>query len=408
MKSNVSGLYLGHIVGALDRKAGKIPTIIGTGVVVKDDLTLVINLDAPIGYFLEALTYPTSWAVDKKIVDQFGPNWSDQHSAGTGPFMLKSWEHRVKLTFVPNPYWYGTKSHLTEIDMPMYADGPTAFKDFQSKQIDVDNMVDSADYAIAKALGPKEFSESPYLAITYISPNNKIAPFDNLTVRQAFAYAVDRDTIANNTLRGAVISSDHIVPEGQPGYNKNLKGLPFDPAKAKQLLQSVYPDVSKMPPVTMEYPKGGDGDKLAAELQSEFKQYLGVTVALNPVDFEQLINDVYTGNVQFYALGWIADYPDPQDWTSIQFRTGSDNNIMNFSDPKVDQLLDQADVTQDQNQRFALYNQAEELAVDEVAWIPIYQQKNLYAFQSYIHGFVQDSGGLTPQSIWGDVYIEAH
>jgi peptide/nickel transport system substrate-binding protein/oligopeptide transport system substrate-binding protein len=408
LKSNVASLYLGNIVGALDRNAGKVPSIIGTGVIVKDDLTLQVNLTAPAGYFLDAMTYPTSWAIDKKVVDQFGTNWADQHSAGTGPFQLKSWDHRVQLTFVPNPNWYGTKSHLTEIDMPMFADAPTAFKSYQTKEIDIDNLVDSADYSTAKALGPKQFSESPYLAIQYVSPNWNVPPFDNLQVRQAFAYAVDRDTIANNTLRGADYPSDHVVPQGQPGYNPNLKGLPFDPAKAKQLLQSVYPDVSKMPAVTLEYPKGGDGDKLAAELQSEYQQYLGVHVALNPVDFEQLINDVYTGKVQFYQLGWIADYPDAQDWTSIQFVTGSANNIMNFHDTNLDSLCAQADVEQDQAKRNSLYNQAEELAVDEVGWIPIFQQKNLYSFQTYIHGFVQDSGGLTPQDVWGDVYIEAH
>jgi peptide/nickel transport system substrate-binding protein/oligopeptide transport system substrate-binding protein len=407
-KSNVATVYLGHIVGANERNAGKIPTIIGTGVVVVDPLTLQINLDAPIGFFLQALTYPTSWAVDKNVVQQYGANWADGHAVGTGPFMLKSWQHKVQLTFVQNPNWYGKKVTLTEIDLPLIADTGAAFNRFQAKEADIDNLVDSAHYSVARALGPKEFFEGPALAINYFAPNSAIAPFNNLTVRQAFAEAVDRDTISNQVLHGFVSPSDHIVPQGMPGYYAGLKGIPFNPQDAKAKLASIYPDLSKMPAVTLEYPKIADDDKVAARLQQDFQTYLGVHINLNPVDFEQLINDVYTYKVQFYLLGWIADYPDPQDWTSLQFVKGAPNNTMNFEDAKVDQLTAQADVTQDQAQRFALYGQAEELAVDEVAWIPFSQSKNIYVFQPYVNGFVQDAGGLTPDNVWPNVQIMSH
>ena len=114
-------------------------------------------------------------------------------TAGTGPFQLTSCEHKVKLLFKQNPNWYGKKPTLTDVEMDMIADPNTAWNQFQSKEQDIGGPP-AADYKIAKALGPKQFSESPYLAITYISPNNKVAPFDNVTVRQAFAYALDRKT----------------------------------------------------------------------------------------------------------------------------------------------------------------------------------------------------------------------
>jgi oligopeptide transport system substrate-binding protein len=407
-KSQVAALYLGHIVGATDRNAGKIPSIIGTGLVVIDPQTLQINLDSPISYFLQALTYPTSWAVDKNVVQHYGEQWYDGHAIGTGPFILKSWQHKVQLTFLQNPNWYGRKLTLTEIDMPMIADTSTAFKSFQAKELDIDNLVDSADYTIAKALGPKNYFEGPALSSGYLAPNSAVPPFDNVTVRQAFAEAVDRNAIANQVLNGFVYPTDHIVPKGMPGYYDGLKGLPFNPQDAKAKLASVYPDVSKMPTVTLEYPKLADNDKVAVRLQQDFQTYLGVHINLNSVDFEQLITDVYTYKVQFYLLGWIADYPDPQDWTSIQFVKDSANNTMNFENAQVDQLTAQADVEQDQAKRFALYNQAEELAVDEVAWIPTTQGKNIYVFQSWVKGFAQNAGGLTPDLAWPDVSITAH
>ena len=412
-QSQVALTYLGHIAGAADLYNGtnNVKTIIGTGVKVIDPLTLQINLDQPVGFFLEALTYSTSWAIDQKIVNQFGANWSDQHSAGTGPFMLQSWKHNVGLTFVKNPNWYGPPTHITEVDMPMFADTGPAFKAFQAKQIDVDNFFGSADYQTAKNGGASkqwQFSETGALWINYVSPNNTIAPFDKLAVRQAFAMAIDRNKISNVTLQGFTAPSDHIVPKGMPGYDANLKETPFDPVKAKQLLQSVYPDVSQMPAVTLEYPNTTDSTKVAQELQSEYQQFLGVHINLNGVDFEKAVNDQLTNKDQFYMIAWIADYPDPQDWTSLQFVTGVPYNNMNYSNTTVDQLCNQADVAQDQNQRFSLYNQVEQTVINEGGWIPFSQQKNVYTSQNWVHGYLLDAGGLTPQANWGDIYILAH
>src|SRR5579871_6035991 len=126
--------YLGLIVGGNDRAAGKIPTMIGPGkgLVVVDDHTLQINITQPALWFLDALTYIVSAPVDQKVVEA-DKNWAQDNNVGTGPFMLKSWQHKVQLTFVRNPNWYGTKPTLTEVDMPMIADPDTAWKEFQSR-----------------------------------------------------------------------------------------------------------------------------------------------------------------------------------------------------------------------------------------------------------------------------------
>jgi peptide/nickel transport system substrate-binding protein/oligopeptide transport system substrate-binding protein len=420
-KSYTPDYYLGGqggvnagIVGGEDRGNGKIPTMIGPGkgLVVVDPQTLQINITKPALWFLDALTYPVSWPVDQKVVDQYGANWYDGHFVGTGPFQLTSWQHKVQLTFKQNPNWYGKKPTLTEIDMPMIADPNTAWNQFQAKEVDTVG-VPSADYKIAKALGPSEFFEGPSLSIFYVAPNSKVPPFDNLTVRQAFAEATDRDTLAHQVLQDTVLPSDHIVPEGMPGYNPNLKGLPFNPQDAKTKLTSVYPDVTKMPAVTLEYPKGGDNDKIAAKLQQDYQTYLGVHINLNPVDFGQLLNDTESRNskgifpVQFYMLGWIADYPDPQDWLDLVVTTSSSNN-MNFSNSQVDSLVAQADSSTDANGRLALYNQAEEIAIDNVAWIPFEQGKNIYVFQKWVQGLVVDAQGLTPDISIVNVQILQH
>ncbi len=410
--SPVAPTYMGDIVGANDRYNAKCtnppsaPSVIGKGVVVVDATTLQINLDRPIGFFLDQLTYSTAFVVDKNIVDQFKGDLS-QGSAGTGPFMLKSWQHNVGLTFVPNPYWYGPKSRLTEIDMPMFQDTAPAFKAFQAKQIDVDNLLDSTIYPTAKAGNGKQwqFNEGPALWINYVTGNDKVAPFDNIKVRQAFAEAIDRDTISNQVLGGFTQPSDHIIPQGMPGYNPNLKGLPFNPTKAKQDLLAAVGSVSSLPPITLEYATGSDPDKIFAKMKQDWQTYLGVTVNLDPVDFEKLVTDVLTNKVQFYALAWIADYPDPQDWTTLQFTKYGLYDNQNFDDPQIDQLVAKADVDQNQTERYQLYDQVEELAVDEEAWAPFSQQKNIVVSQLNVHGYKLDAGGLVPPDVWADIYL---
>ncbi|HEY7414277.1 MAG TPA: peptide ABC transporter substrate-binding protein, partial [Ktedonobacteraceae bacterium] len=414
-KSYTPTYYLFLIKGGNERAAGTIPSMIGAdeGLVVVDDNTLKINITKPALWFLAALTYPVSFPVDKKVVDQFGDNWWDGHFVGTGPFILQDWQHKVKLTFVPNPNWYGKKPTLTEVDMPMVADQNTAWNSFQAKEADVDNLPPSADYTIAKNLGPSEFFEGPALSIGYVAPNSKVAPFDNVAVRQAFAEATDRNSIANQILQQTVLPSDHIVPDGDPSYNSKFTGLPFNPQDAKAKLTSVYPDVSTMPAVTLEYPKTTDNDKVATKLQQDYQTYLGVHINLNAVDFGQLISDITSKNaagifpIQFYLLGWIADYPDAQDWIDLVTTTNA-NNTMNFSNSQVDSLAAEADASLDAKKRLADYNQAEELAVQNVAWIPFSQGKNIYVFQKWVSGFVQDAQGLTPDISWPDVQILQH
>jgi peptide/nickel transport system substrate-binding protein/oligopeptide transport system substrate-binding protein len=400
------------IVGGEDRGNGKIPSMIGQGLVVVNDTTLQINITGPALWFLEALTYPVSYPVDKKVVDQFGASWWDGHFVGAGPFELKSFQHKVKLVAVPNPNWWGDKPTLTEVDMPIIADSTTSWNNFQANQVDV-SPVPAADYNIAKAYGPSRFYEGPSLSVGYVAPNSKVAPFDNVTVRQAFAESVDRDKLANQVLSGASLPSNHIVPQGMPGYNANLKGLPFDPNDAKAKLLSVYPDVSKMPAVTLEYSKSVTGDKLYAAMQQDWQTYLGVHVNLNAVDFGQLLNDVGSKNAagiypnQFYALGWIADYPDPQDFMDLVISTSSNNN-MNFSNTDVDGLVAKGDSGLDANARLGFYNQAEEIAVQQVAWIPITQGKTIYVFQKWVSGYNVSAQGTTPDIAWSSVKILKH
>jgi oligopeptide transport system substrate-binding protein len=274
----------------------------------------------------------------------------------------------------------------------------------------------------------------PQLTIFYLTMNYLVKPFDNIHIRQAFALAINKDLIAHSVYKDAVIASNHIVPKGMPGYNPNLTGpggvasTAGDPSMAKTLFQQGlteegWTSVSQMPAITLTYPSGStDTDnEIAAEIQM-FQTTLGVSVKAAPEDFNKLLTDVpaATNNpkgLQMWWLGWIADYPDPQDWTTLQFDKGVPNNNMNYgqnntSDAATQQqtqlALEAADVNPNQQSRLQAYMAAEQQLVNDVAWLPMEQVGVSQVLKPYVRGMVFNALLLIPPNDWGNVFIATH
>jgi peptide/nickel transport system substrate-binding protein/oligopeptide transport system substrate-binding protein len=135
----------------------------------------------------------------------------------------------------------------------------------------------------------------------------------------------------------------------------------------------------------------------------------GYPVEISNVDFGTLINDVYSGSApQLFGIGWIVDYPDPQDWLSLQFLPGSSVNVQNINYAPANDLMNQADIEQDQTKRFQLYNQAEQMMVDQVGWIVTNQQIAVWLFNgSKISGYRQNTSGYTSLTDWQNtIYVK--
>src|SRR5437660_809964 len=166
-QSGVGLTYLGLIQGAADRTTGKVKTIIGTGLVVQDPNTLVIKLTKPAGYFLEALTYPTSYVVEKSVADKYGNAWTDHlvGQGGDGPFMVKSYSHTTGIKFVPNPNYYGSKPQLSEVDYLPFKDRQTAYSAYLA------NQNDYADLPLAPVDSAKQstdFVNTPPMTLSHV------------------------------------------------------------------------------------------------------------------------------------------------------------------------------------------------------------------------------------------------
>lgn len=396
----------GPITGANAVNAGKTKRL--AGVKALDDHTLQVTLMQPTPYFLEDLTTPVFFPLNHRLIDKYGQKDWIQHAAGngtgTGPFMVKQWRHNVNMVLVPNPYYYGQKTKLTEVDMAFVKDQSTAFRSYQAGQYDFTWNLTVTDQASARNL--PGFKIVPILQTDALFFDNTRPPFNSLAVRQAFAYATDKATLVHAVFKDSVKPAPTIIPPGMPGYQPSYQGIPYDKDKAKALLQSVYPDVSKVPPITFSFPSSQVTQDEASALQQMWQTVLGIQVKLRPVELNAYNDETKKHEVQFGFTQWTADFPDPYDWLTLNLYSTADNNTGEWKDMTFDQLVTKAD-TLSGDARIMLYNQAEQIAISNVGWLPLDHQTETAIIPSWVHGATLNGTGLFFGD-WSDVYIEQH
>ncbi|MBI2887797.1 MAG: peptide ABC transporter substrate-binding protein [Chloroflexi bacterium] len=376
--SHTSDTYLGDIKGVKEKLEGKAKEV--SGVKVVDDSTLQIDLDAPRFYFLAKMTYPTSFVVDKENVES-GRSWTDKPN-GTGPFKMKEWKKGEQILLERNASFYMEPAKLNQVKFLLA--GGSAMTMYENNEVDVSPVGINDIERIQDTSNPlnREFVVANTLDTWYVGFNVEVPPFDDPKVRQAFNHAVDKSKIVKVVLKDLFQPAKGVIPPGMPGYNPSVKGLDFDPNKAKQLLkESKYGD--NLPPITFTIPSSSTTvDPVTEAIVEQWKTNLGITVKIQQVEWATFLVDIKRdplkskkNKYQVYELGWSADYPDPQDFVDILFHSKSLDNNGAYSNPKVDELLDKARSESASEQRFRLYQEAEQIIVNDGGWVPLYHGK---------------------------------
>ena len=390
--SPVADTYLNDIVGVEDALEGKTTDI--SGVKVIDDSTLQITIDAPKAYFLAKLTYPTAYVLDRENVEAGGRTWTDSPN-GTGPFKLKEYRIGERIILERNEDFYREKAHLDSIAMNLA--GGQSMAMYENDEIDITGV---GLFDLDRVLDPNEELNKelvvapPDFSVSYVGFNTNEPPFDDPKFRQALNHAVDKELIAAEVLSDLVEPAYGILPPGFPGYSDNFRlqdadgqpnpsfaGLKHDPELARQLLaESKYPDADTRPRIVITVPGTGGTIGLDLEVVIEmWKQELGVEVEIQQVEWATYLQDLNQNRFQAYGgLGWSADYPDPQDFLDILFHTESSINHGAYSNPDADAILEEARVEADIERRIELYHQAEELIVQDAAWLPLWYSGERY------------------------------
>ncbi|MDQ2714089.1 MAG: peptide ABC transporter substrate-binding protein [Chloroflexota bacterium] len=432
LHSTTAPIYLSLIKDADKLVAGEIKTIIGDSVLTPDPGTVIIVASKKATYFLDALTYSCSYVVEKSLVDKYGQNFTDHltEGGGDGPFKVQEWTHSKQIVFVPNANYYGARPQLQKVIFPFYKQSDTTYRAYQVGQVDYSG-IPSTNYTQAQSR--MDFHKVPQLWIDYYTMNYLARPFDSINMRKAFALAINKDEIVHAVWKDQFLATNHIVPKGMPGYNPALTGpdgttsTRGNPTAAQQFFQAGLKDegvtsASQLPPITLTYATGtSEADNEVAVMIQQWQHVLGVNVKAEPIDFNHLLTEVTaaTNNpngLQFWGLAWIADYPDPQDWLTLQFDRGVPNNAWNYGQnhsadatqqQAVQTSLESADTNPDENARVQAYQNAEQQLVNDVAWLPMEQVQTAYVLKPYVQNYIVNSQGAVPPDDWGSIYISA-
>jgi peptide/nickel transport system substrate-binding protein/oligopeptide transport system substrate-binding protein len=405
--------------------SGSLQTLVGDSIVATDAQTLTVTLAAPAAYFLEAMTYPTSYAIDQTVVgsDITSEAWLDTLKSGStgqggsGMFYVSSWDHSTGIDLKVNPHWTapnGKKPFLTEIHYNFFKDADTGYAAYQSGQYDYGTPTIPK---LEQARQQPDFHQYSTLTFYSVEFQWARAPFQNIDAREAFCLAINRDLLNTSILKSTGQPGWGIVPKGMPGYQPGITGpdgvtaTTGDLTKAQAHFATYKATLNGKPLPKFDYlyvSSSTNQRKLAQALQAQWQTALGVNVTLDGVDFTTFLHRSAVGDFDISRFGWIADYPDPEDFLTLLFASNAQYNSQHADIPQADQLMFAADKNADQNARIQQYNQAEQLLVSQVATCPLWSLLAFYQVRSYVHGYSEDAQGLVPQDNYLNMYITSH
>jgi oligopeptide transport system substrate-binding protein len=377
--------YLGDIVGVREMNAGKADHISGLKVI--DERTLQVTIDAPKSYFPMKLTYPTAFVVDKADVES-GEDWYRRPN-GTGPYKLSEWLPKERIVYERNMDFYLGAPSIPYVVINMYAG--VGFRLYESGEIDITGI---PLYSVDRFTDPNEPMRNEVLTgvnlcTGYVVFDVDKPPFDDPKVRQAFSMAFDRQKYIDVLYNGRALPAIGVYPPGLPGFNIDLKGLPYDPEAARKLLAESKYGTSLPPIVFTDAGYGSDVGADVAAMVQMWQQNLGVQIIIENLEPNFYLEQIYAGNHgQLMSTGWCADYPDPENFADVLFHTGSAQNNGHYSNPALDTLLEQARTERDVTKRIALYQQAEQMIVKDAAVLFTVHSLSYTLVKPYVKGYV--------------------
>lgn len=391
-----------------DGIAGPITTLIGQGQALypQDPLTLVITLAQPAMPLLSALATPVAFAVPQSLVQQYGQAWTthltDHGGIGGGLFQLTRTQQQGGLRLTRNTAFWGAAPRLREVDYHFYATPSQAYAAYQAGSLDIGYPTGDQVASAPKSAG---IQSTPLLRVVYLGINWRSAPFTDQRIRQAFALAIDKQSIVAQQLRNLVIPTNHIVPEGMPSYNPALVGpdssqhLTGDTSQAVNLAQAYASSAcsgafTRCPSIALEVPaEDANASVVAADIARMWQAVApGYPLTIRVEPAAQVRQRELSGEAQFYLDEWVAAYPDAQDALG-GFTPAAPGVSGSVNLPDATTLLATANTEQDATQRAKDYQAAEQLLVSAVAVIPLYQEQFFWQTPARVQNVAFDPQG---------------
>ena len=389
------GQFLRPIRGAVRFAAGGGEHCPGLRAV--DDRHLEIELEAADASFIFVMAMKLATPLRRAQVEAAGTAIRSR-PVGPGPFVLAEWSEGERMVFVRNPlYWNPDRPYLDGITMEELVPRDTAFLKFEAGELDLVDRPSSADFVwIAGRADWKPYVMAGAQMNVYGERMNvRRPPFDDVRVRRALNYALDKDHTVKLT-NGRAVPSHGLLPPGMFGRDDTLAPYPHDPARARALLADAgYPDGFAIEYVTL---KDEQTEKQAQSLQSDLAE-VGVRVTIRLMTFATYLSAIGRPDGPPFSFGsWLMDYPDPSNFMDTRFHSRmialeNSNNDAFYANPRLDELLDRARAEVDPAARAAMYREAERILYDDAPWIWNYHQEMIEVRQPYVMGYA-------PHPVW--------
>jgi oligopeptide transport system substrate-binding protein len=338
-----------------------------------DDRTLEVKLTSEQPWFEQQAAHHSFLAVHRPTVEQFGDRWTEAANiVSNGPFKLERWQHNSNIDIVKWDEWRNADDvTLTRVNGRMISDGITAVQAFEAGEIDVNNQPPAPD-EMARLKETPEYEQYPSLGTYYYGVNVK--NITDVNQRRAMALAIPRQSIIDNVAQADQIPAGGFTPEGMPGFdtiNPESEWLPAegDMERAKELMDQVQNPKTN---ITLYINDSPGHREIAVAIQAAWKE-LGIESTIKQQEFQQYLE--FLGpppnkDVDIYRLGWIGDFVDAINFLEL-WTCESGNNSTNYCNEEYDALIEQARSEADDEARYDLYAQAEQILFGEDGEMPV-------------------------------------
>jgi peptide/nickel transport system substrate-binding protein len=323
-----------------------------------------------------------------------------QHPTGTGPFVFSSWAVKQKVVLVRNDHYWGKKPRLKQLIIVPIADNSARLQALQTGEVNAMDLLQPQDVQkVTDDQNLRALSRPPF-NVAYVGINQKHAPFDKLLVRQAVAYGLNRQAVVNTFYAGRAQVANEFMPPSLFGWAKDVVKYPYDPTKAKQLLQQA--GLTLPVPVDFYYPTGvsrpympdpqGIFQVFANSLEQSGFKVIPHSEPWRP----QYVADVNAGTAgDLNLIGWTGDYGDPDDFLGVFFKNV--NPQFGFTNAALTALLNKAAAEVNLKKRIALYKQANRMIMKDILpGVPYAHTRPPLATQKSIRGYVPSPAGSDP------------
>jgi oligopeptide transport system substrate-binding protein len=393
------------VKGARDFHEGRLAEADQVGIYARNETTLVIELEEPISYFMQNLSYYVLLPVPRHVVEAHGPAWAEPENIVTnGPFCLAVWRRGEFMLLERNPRYHGRfAGNVQQVKLTLGVNSSEQFAMYEADHLDVvyNWFFAALEMDHLRQRHADEYVRRPQFATLYLIFNVSRPPFDDVRVRRAFVMAIDRERLANGLYKGYELpGTGGFVPPGMPGYSAGIS-LPYDPLQAQQLLAGAgYPEGHNFPEV--RYAAYHTRRILAEYLQAQWRDTLKVKTELKIVETGTLLDWVMREQPPITIGGWSADYADPDNFLRVDVQL----DVPEWRNEAYERLLDQARQTTNQAARMQIYQQADRILMEEAVIMPLLYLPRHMLLKPWIRKF--PTTAIKNPGFWKDVIIEPH